>query len=107
MPISVPHGKTDEIIESIKGVLQRYQQDHELARIDIYRQNSVSVRIRIVDPHFADQDRPQRHALVWRYLDELPEEVVSDISTLLLLTLAETKTSFANFESDDPTPSDL
>jgi hypothetical protein len=43
----------------------------------------------------------------WQYLGELPEEVQSDISTVLLLTPDETKKSFANFEFDDPIASKL
>lgn len=77
------------------------------ARIDFYRHNPVSVRVRVIDPDLASHDRPQPSRLVWGYLARLPEEVQSDISSLLLLAPAEAPDSFANHEFDDPTPSDL
>jgi hypothetical protein len=45
--------------------------------------------------------------MAWKYLGQLPEDVQSDISTLLLLAPEETKTSFANIEFDDPVPSEI
>jgi hypothetical protein len=107
MAITIRRGHSDEVIVQIIKALQGYESDHPRAQIDLYRQNSVSVRIRIIDPDFAGQGKPQRSHNVWRYLDGLPEEVQSDISTVLLLTPDETKMSFANFEFDDPTPSKL
>jgi stress-induced morphogen len=107
MAIRIPRGKTDPILKKISEVLRKYEADHPGADIDLYRQNPVSVRLRIIDPTFAGQGRVQRHQLVWQYLDQLTEEVQSDISTILLLTPAEKKKSFANFEFDDPIPSQL
>lgn len=100
-------GQADAIIEQIAEALQAYEADHPQAAVDLYRQNPVSVRIRIIDPAFAGRNKPQRSHDVWAYLDHLPEAVQSDISTVLLLTPDETKTSFANFEFDDPIPSKL
>ncbi|HEX3998407.1 MAG TPA: hypothetical protein VHX65_07655 [Pirellulales bacterium] len=76
-------------------------------RIDLYRQDSVSVRLRIIDPDFAGQSKPQRSQCIWNYLGHLPDDVQADIRTVLLLTPAETKMSLANFEFDDPVPSKL
>jgi hypothetical protein len=100
-------GKSDEVIDSILVVLRQYGTDHPQARIDLYRQNPVSVRVRIIDPGFAGQTRPQRSQLAWKYLGQLKEDVQGDISTVLLLTPDETKMSFANFEFEDPVPSSL
>ena len=107
MAIKIPRGKSDDILEKIITALRSYEAEHPRAEIDLYRQNSVSVRVRIIDPEFSGQGKPQRNELVWRYFDTLPDEAQSDISTLLLLTPEETKTSFANFEFDDPIPSKL
>ena len=107
MAINIPRGKSDETIEKIVEALRIYEGDHPGAQIDLYRQNVVSVRIRIVDPDFRGQGKPQRHQSVWKYLGQLPEEVQSDISTLILLAPDETQTSFANFEFNDPVPSKL
>ena len=63
--------------------------------------------MRIIDPEFAGRGKPQRSQHVWRYFDQLPDEVQGDLRTVLLITPDETKKSFANFEFDDPIPSKL
>jgi hypothetical protein len=105
MAIRIPRGKSDEVIDKIVEALRPYEVDHANAQIDVYRQNAVSVRVRIVDPDFAGQGKPQRSQQAWKYLGQLLEDVQSDISTVLLLTPDETKKSFANFEFEDPIPS--
>jgi hypothetical protein len=107
MSISIPRGTSDDVLARITEALRSYEADHPRARIDLYRQNSVSVRVRIIDPDLARLSRPERHQLAWKYLDQVPDEVQSDISTLLLLTPEETKNSFANLEFEDPVPSKL
>lgn len=107
MPITVPRGQSDSVIEEIIAALRPYAADHPRARIDLYRQNSVSVRVRIIDPDFAGQGRPERSQQAWRYLDKLAEQPLSDISTVLLLTPEESDLSFANLEFEDPVPSKL
>lgn len=107
MAVNVPRGRTDEVIDRITAALARYEADHPRARIDVYRQNPVSVRVRIIDPDFAGQGKPERSRAAWAYLDHLPDDTQSDISTLLLLTPDETDRSFANLEFDDPIPSEL
>lgn len=107
MSINIPYGQSDEVIEQIRRVLAAYQADHLEARIDIYRQNSVSVRIRIVDPSFTSYAQSGRHDRVWSYLERLPEEVVSEISLLVLLTPEEQEGSLANIVFEEPEPSSL
>lgn len=107
MTINIPRGTSDSVIEQIIEVLHSYEADHPSAQIDLYRQNAVSVRIRIIDPDFERMDKPQRSQQAWQYLEQLPDEVHGDISTVLLLTPEETRLSFANFEFDDPVPSRL
>lgn len=107
MAISIPRGKSDEVIEKIISALRTYEADHQSARIDLYRQNSVSVRVRIIDAGFRGKSKPQRSQQVWSYLGSLSDEVQGDISTVILLTPEETKMSFANFEFEDPVASSL
>ena len=107
MAIEVPRGPTDAGIGQMIQALHAYEVDHSASRIDLYRQNRCSVRIRIIDPDFAGLDRIGRHADVWRYLDVLPDDTVADVSTLILLTPDETARSFANMEFEDPVPSGL
>jgi len=104
MPITVPRGKSDEIIERMIETLRVYQADHPDARIDLYRLNSVSVRIRIIDAGFAEQTRAERSRAVWRYLDALDDDVQADISALILLAPDETQNSLMNLEFEDPSP---
>ena len=69
-------------MEKIAAVDLPYEADHPHAKIDLYRQNSVSVRVRIIDPDFVGYGRPQRSQQAWRYLEKLPDDVQSDISTV-------------------------
>ncbi len=100
-------GKNDNSIGQVLQALGKYGAQHPDAQIEAYRQNSVSIRVRIVDPDFAGIGRAERHEIIWRLLEGLPEEVQSQISLLLPLTPEETKLSFANFEFDNPIPSSL
>src|SRR5438270_11954280 len=105
MPINISRGASDAIIECMIEALRAYEADHPGSRIDLYRQNPVSVRVRIIDPDFAGRNKVERSKMVWKYLEGLSDDIQSDISTLLLLVPDETKMSFANFEFDDPAPS--
>ena len=107
MAIEVPRGPTDAVIEQMMEALRAYESDHPTSRIALYRQNQCSVRVRIIDPDFTGQDRVERHADVWRYLDVLPDDTVADLSSLTLITPDEIPTSFANMEFEDPVPSGL
>ncbi|HEV3085151.1 MAG TPA: hypothetical protein VGY66_35655 [Gemmataceae bacterium] len=52
MAIKIPRGRADAIIKKIIDALREYEIANPRAQIDVYRQNPVSVRIRIVDPAF-------------------------------------------------------
>jgi stress-induced morphogen len=86
---------------------QKYLPQHPRARIAVYRYNSASVRIRIVDPDFIRKSIVEREQMVWPVLHTLPQEVQNDISLLLLLTPSECKESLLSLEFDDPSPSRL
>ena len=107
MSIKIPRGETDGILDRIIEALRTYESDHPRAAIDLYRQNSVSVRIRIIDPDFAGQNKVDRNKTTWKYLDALGDDIQSDISTLILLTPEEKQKSLANLEFEDPVPSAL
>ena len=98
-------GRSDKKLRSIKAALQLYEQDYPAATIELDRQNSISVRIRVIDPTFEGMEKSDRHSRIWRYLGALPEGLQSDISMVVLLTLEETKRSLANLEFEDPSPS--
>jgi hypothetical protein len=96
--------KTDAIVDAIKEALALYKKDHPKAKIDVYRYNQVSVRVRVIDPDLRGLDRIERDDLVRKYLDHLDDEVVVDITLLILLTPEEKKTSHANFDFENPIP---
>jgi stress-induced morphogen len=98
-------GKVDKVLEQFRDALVPYVKQHPAASIVIYRRNSVSVRIRIVDPDFAGISKADRHELIWKQFSELDDEVLAEVSILLLLTPEETPKSFANLEFEDPVPS--
>ena len=98
---------TDPILRQIVNALDEYEKAHPRAKIEAYRQNSVSVRIRILNPEFAGRRRAEREEEVWAFLNRLPEDAVAEISLLLLLTPEEARNSFASSEFDDPIPSKL
>src|SRR5256885_5785501 len=98
MAITIPRGRADAVVKKIVAALQDYQTANPRAQIDVYRQNPVSVRIRVVDPAFKGLEKSERHGKVWQLLDKLPEDVQSDISMLLLLTPDEKKGSIGNLE---------
>lgn len=107
MAIKLRVKRPDAILKQIVNALAPYDRAHPQAEIEAYRQNSVSVRVRIKDPDFAGKTRVQREEEVWPAFDALPEDVAADLSLLLLLTPEEAETSFASMEFDDPIPSRL
>ncbi len=107
MTVKLRTKRPDPLLREIVKVLREYDAAHPHAEIEAYRQNSVSVRVRILNPEFAGRSRAQREEEVWAVLNKLPEEAVAEISLLLLLTPDETKNSLASWEFDAPIPSKL
>jgi hypothetical protein len=91
----------------LKALETHYRSAHPEAVIDSYRQNSASIRIRILDPAFRAMDRVSRDDRIWEILGKLPEDIQSQITVVLLLTPEEAKTSFANMDFENPIPSRL
>jgi stress-induced morphogen len=107
MVVKLGTERPDEVLQRIAQALQGYDAAHPRAKIDVYRQNSVSVRIRIIASDFKGKSRAEREDDLWRLLDQLTEELIAEISLLLMLTPEEAKTSFANQEFENPIPSKL
>ena len=107
MAVKIRSKRPDPALRKISLALEQYAAVHPHAEIEIYRQNSVSIRLRVLDPEFKGKSRVQREDELWAILDALTEELVSEISLVLLLTPDESKKSFANFEFDNPIPSKL
>ena len=107
MAVTTRVAKPDEQVQQIIDVLREYEVAHPEAHIEVYRQNSVSIRIRIVDPDFHGKRIGVREDEVWTLLDKLPDETRADITFLLLITPEEKPTSMASFDFDNPVPSRL
>jgi len=105
MTIRVPRGKADKTIKSLMVGFRKYQADHPNSKIELYRQNAVSIRVRIIDPDFEEFSRFERHQTIWEYLKGVPEDDQNDISMLLLLTPDEVPHSAGSLEFDEPAPS--
>ena len=106
MPVTV-RGKADDHLRQVARALRQFADAHPRADVVLYRQNSVSIRVRVISSHFHGLSRVDREDEIWAALETLPEEVLSEVSLLLLLTPAEAKESFANQEFDHPVPSRL
>ena len=102
MSINYRTKRPDPVLRQIGNSLKPYDDAHLEAEIILYRQNNVSVRIRIIDPDYTGKSRVEREEEVWVLFDALPEEVVADVSMLLLLTPEEKDESLASFEFDHP-----
>ena len=99
--------KGDESVGQVVAALDVYRNRHPAAQVDVKRQNSVSIRARIIDPDFAGMSRAARHEAIWRFIEPLPEEIQSQMTMLLLLTTEEKAMSLANLEFENPIPSNL
>lgn len=78
-------------------------------KVDVYRYNSASIRVRIIDPRFEGKSVEQRDKMVEPLLKQLPPDTERDIINLLTLYPGEPgkslKAQFANSEFEDPSPS--
>jgi hypothetical protein len=100
--------QSDPDLELILDTLRRdYLPRHPKAKIDAYRYSPWSIRVRIIDPGLKGSRITARDGEVWDILRPLPDDTVGQISLLILLTPQETRTSIANMEFEDPTPSQL
>jgi stress-induced morphogen len=97
----------DKYVKEIRDGLKEYEAAHSKAEIEVYRYNSASVRIRIIDPDFQGYNRIAREQLVWPMLSKLSDDAQAEITLLVLLTPKETANSFANHEFENPMPSRL
>ncbi|HBI42773.1 MAG TPA: hypothetical protein DDY78_07935 [Planctomycetales bacterium] len=105
MVVKLRTDRPDEVLKQIVQALKKYNVAHPRAKIEVYRQNSVSVRVRVIASEFKGTGRAEREDNMWPILEELPEEVMAEISLLLMFTPDEAKKSFANMEFDNPVPS--
>jgi len=106
--MAIKKGPEDKAVKELNAALGEYESQYPGSETSIYRQNRGAIRVRIVDERFAGKSKSSRHNEVWQFLSErVSEEVMSEVSALLLLQSAEKQTSLANLEFDDPQSSQL
>ena len=85
-----------------------------LERVDAYRYNSASLRVRVIDKRFESTPRDERDSIVEPFIDKLPSSTQADIVTLVLLAPSELEQPSETFreymlntEFENPSPSML
>lgn len=83
-------------------------------RVDAYRYNSASLRVRVIDKRFESIPREERDTIVEPFIDTLPPSTQSDIVSLVLLAPSEFdqpsdtfREFMLNSEFENPSPSML
>jgi hypothetical protein len=83
-------------------------------RVDAYRYNRASIRVRVIDTRFEGKPPEKRDAMVERILKHLPEHTQADIISLFTFAPSELQQSprtlrefLRNNEFEDPSPSML
>ena len=83
-------------------------------KVDAYRYNPASIRVRVIDSRFAGLSPEKRDEMVEPHLEQLPERTQADIMSLFTFApseLQQTPKTFREFlmntEFDDPSPSIL
>ena len=94
--------------------VEEYLRNAGFAKVDAYRYNSASIRVRVIDSRFEGLSNEKRDAMVEPYLDQLPEHTQADIMTLFTFAPSEIQggaNKFRQFlmnrEFEDPSPSML
>jgi stress-induced morphogen len=105
---TITQGISDKEVQALKDALDAYESEHIGAEAALYRQNSASIRLRVVDRRFEGMTKSRRHADVWDFLAaRVPEDTLADVSLVLTVAPAELRNSFANFEFESPISSGL
>jgi len=83
-------------------------------KVDAYRYNSASLRVRVIDKRFESKPREERDKMVEPFIDKLPPSTQADIVTLVLLAPSEFnqpsdtfREFMLNSEFENPSPSIL
>ena len=83
-------------------------------KVDAYRYNSASIRVRVIDSRFEGRSLEERDRMVEPHLDSLPERTQADIMNLFTFAPSElqrtaqtSRESLLNTEFEHPSPSML
>jgi hypothetical protein len=110
--ISVPPWESKRTSETrqVEDVLR----NAGFARVDAYRYNPASIRVRVIDSRFEGLRPEKKDAMVEPYLEQLPERTQADIVNLFTFAPSELQQNpktlrefLLNTEFEDPSPSML
>lgn len=89
--------RTDQDVLLIRAALRS-----QFPTAEVKRENSISIRVRIVDSRFRRLSLGERDDLVMPLLKAVPQRVMDDITVLLLLTPEEKRHSISSEYFDHP-----
>ena len=79
--------------------------------VQVYRQNSASIRVRVIDEQFESKSREEREALAMPHIMALPKRTREDITMIILLAPSELNAPgvhmLTNRDFEHPLPSNL
>ena len=107
MPPAADKSADDSVVREVVDALSGYRADHPRATVEVYRQNSASIRVRIIDTDFSELNRDERDTCLWKVLEKISRTAQRSITMLLLLTPNEADASLANFEFENRSRSRL
>ena len=94
--------------------VERVLRDAGFEKVDAYRYNAASIRVRVIDRRFEGMPIEKRDTMVEPYLESLPERTQADIMNLFTFAPSELqqtpktlKAFLKNTEFEDPSPSIL
>jgi len=100
--------QNDAPVQKIKKALDEYEAQHTGAEAALYRQNTASIRVRVIDRLFEGMTKSRRHDMVWEFLAaRVDADTLAEVSLLLAIAPAELRSSLMNYEFDDPSASQL
>lgn len=84
--------------------VEEFLKSRGFAEVECYQPEGYDLllRLRVTDPRFKGQGRVNRAELVENELEKLPDDLQASITTLVLVTPDERKTSLLSLEFDDP-----
>lgn len=98
--------KPDSQVQQVLDVLAEYERDHPDALIEARRTGYDFIHVRIIDPNFERIERSKlRKDTIWPlFYEKLPDEIISDITRVILVTPEEAPHNGSSIEFDDPLP---
>lgn len=97
-----PLPRTDRGLREFKVATEGYVRSSPRAQVTLVREDEFLIRLRIVDPAFHRLSNEQRIQRVWPYLENLPDDILNELSVLLLVSPKEAKSPFSRQGFEQP-----